>query len=295
MFYPNGESYRTYGTVNNPGNQEALDPRSKIMGGTIFEDAWNNGGMWLMSVHRTSDTSGNLIGFVHATDRFYNNGFPPGREEYKTVGLACSSDFGATWTSKGRIFTNGPRPDTPIWSGTGDQDVLWDWKQGRWVMFSSQGSVLGAAISYDKGGAANSWVKWDGTNFTRTGFEEHMEQLRDTDGDLLPVGANPSVHWNKHLELWVMVYHSWDGVIYIATSSDLPHFNKPRVLVGKTTDNERSYFPSLISWVNGDRFSGRVMTLHYKHYPNGMDRPSFFRKHKLKLCRHDTDNGCPNI
>ena len=34
----------------------------------------------------------------------------------------------------------------------------------------------------------------------------------------LPSGANPSVHWNKYLELWVMVFHGWEGVIYIATA-----------------------------------------------------------------------------
>jgi len=34
----------------------------------------------------------------------------------------------------------------------------------------------------------------------------------------VPIGGNPSLHWNKYLELWVMVYHGWNGNIYITTS-----------------------------------------------------------------------------
>ena len=36
--------------------------------------------------------------------------------------------------------------------------------------------------------------------------------------ETLLLGGNPSLHWNKYLELWVMVYHGWNGNIYITTA-----------------------------------------------------------------------------
>ena len=33
-------------------------------------------------------------------------------------------------------------------------------------------------------------------------------------------GGNPSIHWNKYLKLWMMVYHGWDGNIYLTTARE---------------------------------------------------------------------------
>ena len=52
--------------------------------------------------------------------------FPTGQDQgkaYKSVALACSRDYGATWTNKGRILTLGAKPSFPSWSGTGDQVI----------------------------------------------------------------------------------------------------------------------------------------------------------------------------
>ena len=69
-----------------------------------------------------------MIGFVHTADEFHGTGNPEGKS-YKSVALACSHDYGVTWTHKGRILTLGEKPVEPAWSGTGDQVTFKSWGQ----------------------------------------------------------------------------------------------------------------------------------------------------------------------
>lgn len=64
-----------------------------------------------------TDPRGSMIGFVHAEDSFYP---AQGAEAYKSVALACSEDFGASWREIGRILTVDQKPGSPAWSGRGD-------------------------------------------------------------------------------------------------------------------------------------------------------------------------------
>ncbi|XP_023336347.1 uncharacterized protein LOC111707468 [Eurytemora carolleeae] len=281
IFYPNHESFRTTGQVPLPDKSRKLSPPHKIAGGKLSSDAYNNGGMWLMSAH-LSDPEGSMVGFFHTEDQYPG----AGGMAFKSVALGCSKDFGVSWVERGRIITVGVKPVQPAWSGTGDQDVIWDWKNKRWYM----GTSMSAAVNYNMNGEMSGWKKWNGTAFSRNSLVEDMEPLRDFDGKVLQPGGNPSLHWNKYLELWVMVYHGWNGNIYITTSRDLPFFNTPRILVARSSAIEKNWYPTLLSWAHGDRLGGRSLYLYYRLFPQGPGGGiSFFKKTELKLCR---DSDC---
>ena len=108
--------------------------------------------------------------------------------------VACSEDFGETFEKQGQIITVGEKPETPEWSGVGDMDVIWDWQEERWFMATAGPS---GAVSYDKGADAESWKKWDGSNFTRSNWLEPMEAFKDTDGKYLPSGTRIGLSWNR--------------------------------------------------------------------------------------------------
>ena len=72
-----------------------------------------------------TDNQGGIIGFVHTSDVFVDGTQLPGFESFKSVGLACSSDYGVSWNLPlKRILTVGEKPTSTQWSGTGDQ-VYW--------------------------------------------------------------------------------------------------------------------------------------------------------------------------
>lgn len=74
-----------------------------------------------MSVQQT-DNSGGVTGFVHTEDQFWVNGVTDrDGKAFKSVALACSSDYGRSWDNARRILTLGDKPAVASWSGTGDQ------------------------------------------------------------------------------------------------------------------------------------------------------------------------------
>ena len=91
----------------------------------------------------------------------------------------CSDNNGFSWQRNGQILTVGSKPSTPQWSGIGDFDVVWDWQAGRWFMVTSH---MRGAVSYHKGAAAESWKKWDGTDFTRDNLIDDSESFKDITG-----------------------------------------------------------------------------------------------------------------
>ena len=85
-----------------------------------------------MSVQQT-DNSGGVTGFVHTEDQFWVNGVTDrDGKAFKSVALACSSDYGRSWDNARRILTLGDKPAVASWSGTGDQ------VQARYSIYSVQ-------------------------------------------------------------------------------------------------------------------------------------------------------------
>src|SRR5262249_45826120 len=95
MFWPEWESYRTVGASQFPEDQTALAPFGRVFGGATAPNGcgWDNGGSWLMSVHRVG---AQLIAFYHAEDHWCG-GVNPGIFAYKSMAWTVSSDDGVTW------------------------------------------------------------------------------------------------------------------------------------------------------------------------------------------------------
>ena len=55
-----------------------------------------------------------------------------------------------------------------------------------------------------------------------------------------------------------MVWNGYDGNIYITSAKSLPNFERPRILVAKSSQEsmEKNWYPTLISEETGDRVGG---------------------------------------
>lgn len=92
---------------------------------------FDNGGSWLMPVFWLNDK---LIGFVHTEDHFFPN--LENHVPWKNISVSYSSDEGRTWSKRERILSShlpGERPKSIEWSGAGDQTVIYDHINKRWV------------------------------------------------------------------------------------------------------------------------------------------------------------------
>ena len=85
--------------------------------------------------------------------------------------------------------------------------MVWDWQQRRWFTVTS--GMRGAA-SYDPSGAAETWKKWDGRDFTRDNFVAQSERFTDLNNETLPNGEHPAIHWNRSINTkqYVMIVDS---------------------------------------------------------------------------------------
>ena len=197
----------------------------------------------------------------------------------------CSSDLGLSWQRRDQILTVGRKPSQPEFAGIGDFDVVWDWQQRRWFMVTS--GMRGAA-SYDPSAAAQSWKKWDGRDFTRDNFLAESEKFTDLNNQTLPNGEHPAIHWNRFLQQWVMVWNSYEGNIFITSARRLPEFEPPRILIAKETEEQRQWYPTLISDQLGDRLARTKLHLYWRDFATGIGHgQSYFRKVELELFKDE--------
>jgi hypothetical protein len=259
MFWAEFETYRTTGSSSFPEDQTLLEPSTPVMGGRKLE-GWDNGGAWLVSVFRLSAES--LVGFVHAEDHWSPRN--PEGMAWKSAAVSYSEDDGLTWSPAQQILTTWKsRPDQPEWGGAGDMGIVWDSANARYVMLYQEQDATGEArlhlaISTDPNGAPGTWFKWNGKDYTEPGLGGRGKPLPEFIGH---EGANPSVHWNNYLNLWVMVYGGWDGAAYISASPNLLDWQAPQVLV-RSTQQGRAWYPTILS-DQGDLSAGQSARLYY--------------------------------
>lgn len=283
MFWAEFESYRTTGDGPYPENQTALSPATKVFG-QRGGSGWDNGGSWLNSVFRLSGD--NLVGFYHAEDHWTT--LNPEYRAWKSIGVTYSFDNGITWTPGQRIITAWKtRPNTPEWGGAGDQSVIWDATNQRWVCFYQEQVENGeaqihVAISYDPAGGSGTWLKWDGGGFAAPGLGGKGEAIA---AFAERQGGNPSVHWNSYLGRWIMVYGGWDKIAYISASDDLVHWEVPRILTTSDQFNGLAWYPTIIS-EGGDTMAGRTARLYYADIADGYLSRKFYGR-TITFTRHD--------
>lgn len=161
--------------------------------------------------------------------------------------------------------------------------MVWDWQYKRWFLI---GSKLRGAVSYNLSCAAESWKKWDGRNFTRNNFLDESERFKDTRNKFMPPGEHPSLHWNRFIQQWILVYNGYDGNIYITSALELPRFQQPRILIQKKTEDQRNWYPTVLSRSFGDKLGEETLNLYWADFENGPSVPNrIFRRVVLEL--HD--------
>ena len=269
-FWGEKYSYRTEADTPYPEDHiSQVIVANRVFGQGINDiDGFNDGGSWFIGVHKLTD--GRLAGFFHAESHWPGDGIA-----YKSVGVAYSSDNGKTWTSGEKILNvDYPKPTTPTWSGLGDGCVVYNEKLGKFICYYSahiqdEDFKICMAASDAIDGASGSWRKWDGNDFTISGFDANTG-LGGVDHKIEGLssisGANPSVMWNSYLKRWVIVYASWGRAIYMSTSEDGLNWEIP---IKITEKDEIATYPNLIS-SKGDLEGNYVIRLYYGSNQNDL-------------------------
>lgn len=239
---------------------------SKIWGKEFVRiDGFNDGGSWFIGIFPL-EKAGSYVGFFHAESHWDASG-----TAHKSIGVAYSDDYGATWRDPQPIITDkDPKPSTPAWTGLGDGCVVWDSKNSRYICYyqgkvASGANTLCMAASSDPAGAPGTWKKWDGNAFTI----EACDGKTGLGGENIAIdnltsmsGANPSVMWNTYLEKWVMVYATWGKRVVITYSEDALHWSKPVKILGSI--KSPAWYPNLIG-ADGDLTGGETVKIYWSH------------------------------
>ena len=283
MYWSEFSNSRTIGETPYPEDQKTLDPADFIFGGRVGNEGpsngYNDGGSWLMSVHRHNGDT--LIGFYHGESHWY-----PRNGDYtawKSICLAYSYDNGYTWEDKGPIVTsNQPKPETRTWGGAGDCCVVWDTVHNRWNCYHQEHNIR-LAVSYDPLGAPGTWKKYYNGEFNEEGLGGKSTPVSDLSN---VGGANPSVHWNTFFGKWVMTYHGWDGGIYVTLSGDGVHWEYPKKIVSKDAHNR--WYPTIIG--ETDTKAGKLARIYYAEF-NSSGRQMAARDILFDTVDNNTDYG----
>ena len=260
MFWAEFESHRSIGSTQFVEDQIMLDPSNAVFGRRGNFDTYDNGGSWLMSVSR--EENDNFIGFYHAEDHWYPR--EGNTIAWKSLGVTYSTDKGKTWSEGEQIITSpNDKPAAPAWGGSGDCCVIWDHINNRWLCYYQENSMY-MAISVDPKGAPGTWKKYYNGAFTEPGLGGN-----ETPVPGLSPGANPSVHWNTHLEKWVMVWHSWGntGRINLSVSADGISWSTPQIIV-ESEIGGRAWYPTIIGITDVE--AGQNARIYYADFSPNM-------------------------
>ena len=253
MYWAGHKSYRSLGQYQFPEFQLTLAPADEILGGKTDVDAWDNGGSWLMSVFRVDGDT--LVGFYHAEDHYYGTD-NPGNIAWKSLARVVSYDNGMSWEQPERIIiSNEPKPEIPTWGGAGDNSVIWDEVNKRWLCYYQEHYIM-LAMSGDPLGRPGTWYKYYEGSFSQPGMGGLSSQVNG----LTIAGGNPSVHFNSYLNKYVITYHGWNRSIYLSTSANGIDWEVPANIIAPS-GQRRVWYPTIIG--ETDVSAGKVARIYY--------------------------------
>lgn len=244
----------------------SLTASAKVWGKEFVRiDGFNDGGSWFIGIFPLDD-KGHYVGFFHAESHW-----SVGSGAHKSIGVAYSDDYGATWRDPAPILTvSTPKPESAAWTGLGDGCVIWDSVSSRYICYyqaraNTDSNALCMAASSDKNGSAGTWKKWDGSDFTIEGCDP-ATGLGGADiaieGLSATAGCNPSVMWNSYLGKWVMAYATWAKRVVITYSDDAIRWSKPVKILGSI--GVPAWYPNLIG-SEGDLKGGEIVKVYWSH------------------------------
>jgi hypothetical protein len=285
MYWAGSTSYRSRGLTL---LSQAKNPSSGILAAGSSASDFDNGGAWIVSVHRKD--AQNLIGFYHAEDQVWPGYSNPTLIAWKSTAYCWSTNNGVTWIKGGQLLTGAtPKPSVPTWGGAGDSCVVYDQANARWVAFYAPEEIY-TAISTNETPGPGTWLKYSNGSYSTPGLGGAETPVPGLDS--VP-GGNPSVHFNTCLQRWVMVWHAWDvPAIVLSTSDDLLNWTPPIPIITVAT-NQLVRYATIIG--RTDQLASRDATLSYGYWTN---KTAGFRQFLTRTIRFNLmdaeTNGLPD-
>jgi len=252
-------------------NISGLDNSMGFIGKGISatQDGFTDGGMWTIGMNELPD--GTLAAFFHAESHFKGVA-----SQYKSIGVAYSSDKGLSWDNGTKIISS-PDPKPEIGEGggksygLGDGCVVWNKSRKQWICYYSGycadpgDFLISMAASSDGKAMPGTWKKWDGSGFHSQACDQksglgaqniRIEGLKNFHG------GNPSVSWNTQIRKWIMTYHTWGREIVMSVSDDGISWSEPFAIIGSELEKGGAMYPNIIS-SEGDLESGSEFRIYY--------------------------------
>jgi hypothetical protein len=231
MFYSAGHPFRSSGPdvfhLSRPAQRVSFDN----------EVTWKMGPRWIEATHKATD--GRLY-------MWYHNEPPlPGGRTAPRIGEMVSTDNGLHWCDLGIVVEAPPGSNNEASAnyyfvgGNGDFTVVADRRNEYLYFFLStynkdiaeQGVSLARMRYEDRDAPTGKVCKWYKGAWTEPGLGGHVTPLFTIRTDWHQPDADafwgPSIHWNTHLESWVMLLNrakdkNWtqEGV-YVSFNADL--------------------------------------------------------------------------
>lgn len=205
-----------------------------------------------------SNNNAALLMFYHGEDQSC------GQAPVVGIGLARSSDGGATWTRAGQIISSPELPSDCNYSGfkgAGNPSVLLS-RDGNYILMyymewlsGQSDAVRLARAPITSDGAPGAWFKYRNGGFTEPGFGGLSDPVIQRANESAGLAGVPNVTYNSFLNLYLAIVMGHDG-FYYASSPDGIGWTTPKLLwqVPALTIKESLnsgehwyYYPTLVS------------------------------------------------
>ena len=280
MFFSGGQPFRSSGP-----DLAHLEPKSQRAAFDNEKDY--NGGRWIEATHKAED--GKLYGWYHREP----GGICPGTTlTAPQIGAVVSTDNGMNWKDLGIVLK---APDDSVFCGTpnryfaggnGDFSVIID-RQKEYFYFvistynkdTKEQGVSAARMRYaDRDLPVGKVSKWRGGQWKEPGLGGHVTPIFGPTIDWHKPRADvfwgPSIHWNTHLERYVMLLNrsrdkDWtqEG-IYVTFNRDISNpegWSKPDKILDASRLENSKWYPQVIGTNAAsretDKLAGRTARL----------------------------------
>lgn len=259
IFYSTGHPFRSSGPdifhLSRPSQRVSFDN----------EAGWTMGGRWIESTHKADD--GKLYMWYHNEPPLTPDRTAP------RIGAMVSTDNGLTWQDLG-IIVEAPSGSNNLNSankyfvgGNGDFAVVGDRSKKYLYFFIStynadkaeQGVAVARMPYEDRDRPKGKVAKWHQGRWAEPGLGGHVTPILPAEIDWHRPDADafwgPSVHWNTHLNVWVMLLNrakdkDWNQEgIYISFNENLAQptgWTKPIKILDASELEKSKWYPQVV-------------------------------------------------
>jgi len=259
MFYSTGHPFRSAGPdlfhLSRPAQRVTFDN----------EAAWKMGARWIEATHKAED--GRLYTWYH------NEPPLPGGKTAPRIGAMVSTDNGLNWRDLGIVMeapagsNNEASANHYFVGGNGDFTVIADRENRYFYLYTStynkdvaeQGMAVARMRYEDRDSPIGKVFKWHDGTWTEPGLGGHVTPFLPVSIDWHKPDTDafwgPSIHWNTHLETWVMLLNrakdkdwSQEG-IYVSFNPNLGDptgWTPPAKILGAADLEKSKWYPQVV-------------------------------------------------